>query len=237
MHVLLVEDNAKLAQTIKTNLEQQGYCVDVARNAEQADEIAVVEHYDAILLDVMLPDGDGVELCRQLRRQKVAVPILMLTVLSSTEDKVAGLDAGADDYLTKPFQVDELLARLRSLLRRLQSTESAVLRAGDLVMDLRDHRVSLGGVAVRLSAKEFALLEFMMRNPGRLLTRAMISESVWDMSYESSSNVIDVYVSTLRRKVDRGSTQRKIETVIGSGYRFLEHPEPSNDPVQTAPTS
>jgi DNA-binding response OmpR family regulator len=236
MRVLLVEDNAKLAQTIKTSLEQQGYSVDVARNAAQGDEIAVVEHYDVILLDVMLPDGDGVELCRQLRRQKVATPILMLTVLSATEDKVAGLDAGADDYLTKPFQVDELLARLRSLLRRSQSTENAVLRAGDLVMNLWERRVVVDGISVTLSAKEFSLLEFMMRHPGRLLTRAMISESVWDMNYESSSNVIDVYVSSLRRKVDRGPTKRRIETVIGSGYRFLNHLEP-DDSVREATTA
>lgn len=237
MRVLLVEDNAKLAQTIKTNLEQQGYSVDVARNAAQGDELAVVEHHDVILLDVMLPDGDGVELCRQLRRQKVAAPILMLTALGTTEHKVAGLDAGADDYLTKPFQVDELLARLRSLLRRSQSTESAVLRAGDLVMNLWERRVSVDGSPVTLSAKEFALLEFMMRNPGRLLTRTMISESVWDMNYESSSNVIDVYVSSLRRKVDRGPTKRRIETVIGSGYRFLDHSDPADDSVQASPTS
>jgi DNA-binding response OmpR family regulator len=225
MRILLVEDNPKLADTTKTTLAQHGYAVDVALSAAEGDELAVVEHYDVIILDVMLPDRDGIELCRYLRRQKVVAPILMLTVLGSTADTVAGLDAGADDYLIKPFQVDELLARLRSLLRRSQATEGAVLRAGDLVMDLHAHQVTLGGAAIKLSAKEFALLQYMMRNPRRLLTRSMISESVWDMNYESSSNVIDVYVSSLRRKIDRDPRRLRIETVIGSGYRFIDHAE------------
>jgi DNA-binding response OmpR family regulator len=181
----------------------------------------------------MLPDGDGVELCRQLRRQKVATPILMLSALSSTEDKVAGLDAGADDYLTKPFQLDELLARLRSLLRRAQATEGAMLRSGDIVMDLHERRITIRGATVKLSVKEFALLEYMMRNPRRLLTRTMISESVWDMNYEPSSNVIDVYVSSLRRKIDLDAKLPRIETVIGSGYRFIDHSEGSQIPGRT----
>jgi DNA-binding response OmpR family regulator len=237
MRILLIEDNAKLARTIKASLEQQDYCVDVAGTASQGDELAVVEHYDAIILDVMLPDRGGVEVCRNLRRQKVTTPILMLTALSSTADKVAGLDAGADDYLTKPFQLDELLARLRSLMRRATAESGSALRSGDLVMDLHQHQVTLGGNPVRLSAKEFALLEYMMRNPRRLLTRAMISESVWDMNHESSSNVIDVYVSTLRRKVDRGAPWRRIETVIGSGYRFVDDPEQIDVPALATPAT
>jgi DNA-binding response OmpR family regulator len=196
-----------------------------------------VEHHDLIILDVMLPDGDGVELCRQLRRQKITTPILMLTVLGAITDKVAGLDAGADDYLTKPFQLDELLARLRSLLRRSQALEGSTLQSGELVMDLQEHQVTLDGTRVKLSAKEFALLEFMMRNPRKLLSRAMISESVWDMNYESSSNVIDVYVSSLRRKVDRDSQKPRIETVIGSGYRFLDYPEEKAAPAREAPAT
>jgi len=234
MRILVIEDNAKLAQTIKASLEQHGYAIDVARTYKDGDEIALVEHHDLILIDVMLPDGDGVELCRNLRRQKIATPILMLTVLGATTDKVAGLDAGADDYLTKPFQLDELLARLRSLLRRSRGGEGAMLQSGDLVMDLHEHQVTLGGAPVRLSAKEFALLEFMMRNPRRLLTRALISASVWDMNYESGSNVIDVYVSALRRKIDRGAGQPRIETVIGSGYRFLDHSEEKDAPARGA---
>jgi DNA-binding response OmpR family regulator len=234
MRLLLVEDNPKLAETTKVSLMQQGYVVDVAHSAAMGDELGVVERYDAIILDVMLPDGNGVELCRQLRRQKVTAPILLLTVLGSTEDKVAGLDAGADDYLAKPYKLEELLARLRSLLRRSQATEGATLQSGDLVMDLHERRASLAGVALKLSAKEFALLEYMMRNPRRLLTRTMISESVWDMNYESSSNVIDVYVSSLRRKIDRGSTKH-IETEIGSGYRFVDTAESSEPSARTKP--
>ncbi|HEX5050241.1 MAG TPA: response regulator transcription factor [Planctomycetota bacterium] len=225
MRILLIDDDTRLVQAMKASLEQQGYSVDVAGNARDGDEAAVIEHHDAIVIDVMLPDGDGVELCRQLRRQKITAPILMLSALGSTTEKIAGLDAGADDYMGKPFETGELLARLRSLLRRSQATEGATLRSGDLVMDLQEHRVSRGGVELKLSAKEFALLEYMMRNPKRLLTRAMISESVWDMNYEAGSNVIDVYVSSLRRKIDRGSAHPHIETVIGSGYRFLEPPD------------
>jgi DNA-binding response OmpR family regulator len=225
MRILLVEDNLRFAATIRANLEQHGYAVDVAHTTEQGDETAVVEHHDAIILDVMLPGRGGIELCRSLRRQKITAPILMLSVLASTADKVAGLDAGADDYLAKPFQLDELLARLRSLLRRSQASEGATLRSGDLVMDLYSHQVAIGGKQVKLSQKQFALLEYMLRNPRRLLTRAMISESVWDMNHESSSNVIDVYVSSLRRKIDVDPKRRRIETVIGSGYRFLEQPE------------
>lgn len=235
MRILLVEDNAKLARTLKLGLEQQGYSIEIASDAIAGDETAMVSHFDVIVLDVMLPGRDGLQLCRQLRRQGQTTPILMLSVLNSTEDKVAGLDAGADDYLSKPFQMDELLARLRSLLRRSQATEGSELRAGDLVMDLREHRVSVAGTDVKQSAKEFALLEYMMRNPRRLLTRSMISESVWDMNHESSSNVIDVFVSSLRRKVDRGTTPHRIETVIGSGYRFLDHGEHSRVPAKDSP--
>ena len=230
MRILIVEDSAQLSQSLKASLVQHGYSVAVASTAQEGDELATVEHFDVIILDVMLPDRDGLELCRQLRRQRVATPILMLTVLASTADIVAGLDAGADEYLVKPFQLEELLARLRSLLRRYESTEGAVLQSGDLMINLVEHRVMLAGVAVKLSAKEFALLEYMMRNPRKLLTRAMISESVWDMNFESSSNVIDVYVSSLRRKVDRDPQKRRIETVIGSGYRFIDHGEPQDSP-------
>jgi DNA-binding response OmpR family regulator len=237
MRILLVEDNAKLAESTKIGLEQNGYAVDIAATADEGDEMAVVSHHDVIVLDVMLGDRCGIELCRQLRRQKVATPILMLTVLAATEDKVKGLDAGADDYLTKPFQMEELLARLRSLLRRSQATEGAVLRAGDVVLDLHERRATVAGLPVKLSAKEFALLEFFLRNQRKLLTRSMISESVWDMNYEAGSNVIDVYVSTLRRKVDRPSQQSHIETVIGSGYRFVAHDEPGDVPARAAGAS
>jgi DNA-binding response OmpR family regulator len=236
MRVLLIEDNVKPAASLEVSLVQQGYSVDLAGTAEEGDEMAVVQKYDVIVLDAVLPDRDGVALCRELRRQKVSTPILMLSVFDSLADKVAGLNAGADDYLTKPFHTEELMARLRSLLRRSQAIESVVLRAGDLVMNLAEHRVLLAGVSVKLSAKEFALLEYMMRNQKKLLTRTMISESVWDMNYEASSNVIDVYVSSLRRKIDRGARKAYIETVIGSGYRFLPHADEDQAPAPPTAT-
>jgi DNA-binding response OmpR family regulator len=168
---------------------------------------------------------DAAHLCRELRRQQVAVPILILAEQASTAAKIAGLDAGADDYLAGPDPMAELLARLRSLLRRSTASEGSILRSGDLVMNLAEHRVTLAGVRVKLSAKEYALLEFMMRNPRRLLSRAMIAASVWDMNHEAGSNVIDVYVSALRRKIDRDPAQPRIETVIGCGYRYLDPDE------------
>ena len=235
MRILIIDDNVMLAQSTKVGLEQHGHVVSLASTVDEGDEIASVNHYDAIILDVMLGDHDGVELCRQLRRRRVATPILMLTVMGATKDKVRGLDAGADDYLTKPFQMEELVARLRSLMRRSQATEGAKLRAGNLVMDLHEHRVTADGVSVKLTAKEFALLEYFMRNPRKLLTRTMIGESVWDMNYESSSNIIDVYVSNLRRKIDTGAVKPLIETVIGSGYRFATPPEPSEAPLRAGP--
>lgn len=224
MRILLIEDNEKLSQVIQVCLEQHGYCVDVAKGAAEGDEVAFTERYDVIIVDVMLSDGDGIELCRRLRQRKVSAPIMILSVLATTADKVRGLDAGADDYLTKPFEVDELLARLRSLLRRSQAIEGGVLQAGDLKLNLLERKVYIADVPVRMSHKELALLEYLMRNPRKLLSRTMISESVWDMNYEPGSNVIDVYVSSLRRKIDRGQV-RYIETVIGSGYRFLAEPE------------
>jgi DNA-binding response OmpR family regulator len=237
MRILIVEDHSRLALTIKGSLEQHGYAVDVAGTASEGQALALAVRHDAIILDVTLPDRDGVELCRQLRRQKIAAPIVMLTELAATADKVAGLDAGADDYLTKPFQLDELLARLRSLTRRSHAKTGTTLRSGDLVMDLDAHQATVGGANVRLSAKEFALLEYLLRNPRLLLTRTMIARNVWDMNYQSGSNVIDVYVSALRRKIDRGRRRSRIQTVIGSGYRFIDGPEGKDAPVRQEPAT
>lgn len=227
MHILIIEDDPKTADQLRNGLVQQGYAVDVAATAGEGDELATVNHHDVILLDVMLGPRDGIELCRQLRRQKVTAPILMLTALSDVANRVRGLNAGADDYLCKPFHMEELQARLRSLLRRSQATEGALMCSGNLVLDLHEHRVTVNGLPIKVSAKEFALLEYFMRNPRKLLTRTMISESVWDMNYEPTSNVIDVYVSMLRRKLAPGSSQPMIETVIGSGYRFVGDPRPT----------
>jgi DNA-binding response OmpR family regulator len=169
---------------------------------------------------LLLPDRDGVEVCRNLRRRGVRTPILILTALSGTREKVTGLDAGADDYLAKPFEFEELVARVRALLRRGQATESRTLRYEDLELDLAKRSATRAGIKIKLSPKEFSLLEFLMRNPNRVLPRMTIVEKVWDMNYEPSSNVIDVYISALRKKIDRDHPQPLIHTVVASGYRF-----------------
>ncbi len=218
MRLLVVEDNPKMANLIREGLVGQGYTVDLAEGGHLAEEMVGAQPYDVIVFDVMLPDLDGVQVCRNLRRRQVKTPILMVTALSTTADKVTGLDAGADDYLTKPFELDELVARIRALLRRGQPQEGAVLKFGGIEMDLLTRKVTRDGERIRLTPKEFALLEFFLRNPNRVLTRASIGEHVWDMSFDSDSNVIDVYVSTLRRKIGKGPGQQLIHTVIGAGY-------------------
>lgn len=220
MRVLVVEDSAKMAEAIRKGLSQSGLVVDVRRTGFEGEEAAVANAYDVIVLDLMLPDRDGVDVCRSLRRRRVATPILMLTALSDIETKVAGLDAGADDYLTKPFDFDELVARVRALLRRGKATEASVLTYGDLVLDLVRRTVTRGGKPVRLSGKEMSLLEYLMRNPDRVLTRQSIVEKVWGYDDQPGSNVIDVHVSSLRRKIDRDFGQALIHTVVGAGYRF-----------------
>lgn len=218
MRILVVEDNPKMARFIQQGLSEYGYAVDAAATGTEGEQFAATEPYDLIVLDVMLPDQDGVQTCRNLRRRGRATPILMLTALSSTGDKVKGLDAGADDYLTKPFEFDELVARVRALLRRGQAQEAASLRFADLEMDLLTRTVARAGQKIKLTAKEFAMLECFMRNPNRVLSRTAIGERVWDMNFDRDSNVIDVYVSMLRRKIDREFEERLIHTVVGTGY-------------------
>lgn len=218
MRILVVEDNPKMAHFICQGLSEHGYAVDAAGSGHDGEQMAATQPYDLILLDIMLPDQDGVQTCRNLRRRGIKKPILMLTALSSTEDKVKGLDAGADDYLTKPFEFDELIARVRALLRRGEATEASHLRFADLEMDLLTRTVTRADRKIKLTAKEFALLECFMRSPNRVLTRTAIGERVWDMNFDSDSNVIDVYVSMLRRKIDRGFDTRLIHTRVGSGY-------------------
>ena len=220
MRILVIEDNPDLASAIARGLREQGYGVDVVMKGYEGEELAAVEPYDLVILDVMLPDRDGVDVCRNLRRRKVASYILMLTALSATEDKIAGLDAGADDYLTKPFDFEELVARIRALLRRGKASEATRLEHAGLEIDLLRRAVRRDGQAIKLSAKEYALLEFLMRNPDRVLDRMTIAQKVWDISYEPSSNVIDVYISALRKKVDRDFETSLIHTVVGMGYRF-----------------
>jgi len=220
MRILVIEDNPKMAAGLERGLRENGYAVDVSHGGYDGEELAASGEYDAVILDLMLPDRDGVEVCRNLRRRSVKVPVLMLTALSSTDDKVGGLDAGADDFLSKPFEFEELLARLRALLRRGDPSEGRTLRCEDLELDLYTRRASRGEVEVELSNKEFALLEYFMRNQNRVLSRIQIGEKVWDMNFEPGSNVIDVYVSSLRKKIDRGFEEELIHTVKGAGYRF-----------------
>jgi DNA-binding response OmpR family regulator len=220
MRVLVIEDNPKMAEAIQKGLREHGFAVDGSHTGFDGEEQAATGLYDLILLDLMLPDRDGVEVCRNLRRRGVTAKILMLTALSSTQDKVGGLDAGADDYLIKPFEFEELLARIRALLRRGEATEARHLRCEDLQLDLYTHAAERAGKKVELSNKEFALLEYFMRNPNRVLSRTQIGDKVWDMNFEPTSNVVDVYVSSLRKKVDRGFQTELIHTVKGVGYRF-----------------
>lgn len=218
MRLLVVEDNPKMAAFIRQGLSEQNYAVDVAESGREGQELAILRSYDAIILDVMLPDRDGRTVCRNLRQWGVQTPVLMLTALGATMDKVAGLEAGADDYLAKPFEFVELVARLRALLRRGQAQEATLLKFDDLEINLLTRQVARAGKKIKLTAREFALLEVLMRNPNRVLTRAEIGERVWEMDFDSDSNVIDVYVSQLRRKIDKGFERPLIQTVIGTGY-------------------
>jgi two-component system, OmpR family, response regulator len=227
MRVLVVEDEVKMAGLLRRGLEEEGYAVDTHRTGSDALWAGAENPYDAIILDVLLPDIDGFEVCRRLRSAGHWAPVLMLTARTSVADRVAGLDAGADDYLMKPFSFSELFARLRALVRRGAAERPAVLRSGDLAFDPASRRVTRGAVAVELTAKELALLEYFMRRPGEVLSRSRIIEHVWDFGYDGDSNVVDVYVRYLREKIDRPFHRDTIETVRGSGYRLRD--EPSDD--------
>lgn len=220
MKVLVIEDNPKMAAAITKGLRDNGFAADESHTGFDGEELGAGGAYDAIVLDLMLPDRDGVEVCRNLRRRCIKTPIIMLTALSSTEDKVSGLDAGADDYLVKPFEFDELLARLRALLRRGEASEGRTIKCDDLELDLYTRTARRSEQSFELSNKEFALLEYLMRNPNRVLSRTQIGEKVWDMNFEPSSNVIDVYISSLRKKIDRGAERPLIHTIKNAGYRF-----------------
>ena len=224
MRVLVVEDEVKMAGLLKRGLEEEGYAVDVAPNGVEALWLGSESPYDAVVLDVMLPDMRGFEVCRQLRAKGRWAPVLMLTARDAVADRVEGLDAGADDYLVKPFAFGELFARLRALLRRGARERPAVLRTGDLALDPATKEVARGAVPVRLTAKEFALCEYFMRHPGEVLTRTRIIEHVWDFAYDGDSNVVDVYVRYLREKIDRPFRRSSIETVRGAGYRLRDEP-------------
>jgi two-component system OmpR family response regulator len=225
VRILVVEDERKMAGLLRRGLEEEGYSVDVAMTGTDAIWVAAENPYDAVILDVMLPDIDGFAVCRELRSRERWMPVLFLTARDAVDDRVAGLDLGADDYLTKPFSFEELLARIRALIRRGPSERPAVLAIGDLSLDPARHRVTRGNVEVDLTAKEFALLEYLMRRPGEVLSRTQILEHVWDFGFDGDSNVVDVYIRYLREKIDRPFGLDSIETVRGSGYRLRELPQ------------
>ncbi|HZJ02223.1 MAG TPA: response regulator transcription factor [Thermoleophilia bacterium] len=220
MRILVVEDKVKMAALIRRGLEEDGKAADVAATGEEALVLAGSTEYDAIILDVGLPGIDGFEVCRRLRAEGVWAPVLMLTARDAVEDRIAGLDTGADDYLTKPFSFAELLARLRALIRRGPVEREAVLQVGSLRLDPATHQVWRGDTEISLSAKEFSLLETFMRQPGRVFSRFDLLEHGWDYAYENRSNIIEVYIRYLREKVDRPFGLSSIETIRGSGYRL-----------------
>ena len=220
MRILLVEDEARVASFIRQGLKEEFYTVDVTSDGEEALDIALTEEYDLIILDVRLPLRDGISVCRELRAQGNKTPILMLTARDSVHDRVRGLDAGADDYLVKPFAFEELLARLRALARRPAEVQDSTLQMENLTLDTRTHLARRDSEAIELSAREYRLLEFLMRRPGQVLTRTQIAEQVWGYDFDANSNVVDVYIRYLRRKVDDQFEPKLIQTVRGVGYKL-----------------
>jgi DNA-binding response OmpR family regulator len=218
VRILLVEDEPRVAAFVAKGLREQAYAIDIARDGEEALYFAAVNAYDLLILDVMLPVKDGYAVCRELRRAGARTPILMLTARDAVDDRVAGLDCGADDYLTKPFDFKELLARLRALSRRSAEVRPAVMRVADLVLNTANHAVSRGGKPVSLTAKEYAFLEFLVLNENRIVNREQIAQHVWDENFDPFSNVIDVYVRRLRTKIDAGFDRPLIHTRRGEGY-------------------
>ena len=221
MRLLVVEDDVRLSEVLLRGLREEGYAVDAARDGRAALEALSINAYDAVVLDLMIPAPDGFEVCRQMRSAKLSTPVLMLTARDAVEDRIAGLDCGADDYLVKPFAFSELLARIRALLRRTPITAAPTLQSGDLRIDTASHRVFLGDEEIVLTSKEYALLEYLVRNAGRIVTRAEIAEHVWDENFDPFSNLIEVYVNRLRRKVDRTEPHR-IVTRRNEGYMLRD---------------
>jgi len=229
VRILLVEDEARVAGFIARGLREQAYAVDIARDGERALYHAAVNEYDLVILDVLLPVKDGHTVCRELRSSGFRAPILMLTARDAIDDRVRGLDCGADDYLTKPFDFKELLARLRALLRRVSTLRPPVARVADLTLDTTSHAVQRAGRPVSLTAKEYALLEFLVLNQGRVVGREQIAQHVWDDTFDAFSNVIDVYIKRLRGKLDAGFSRRLIHTRRGEGYILTGELVPGDD--------
>ena len=227
MTILVVEDEIKISRFIKKGLEMEHYTVDVAYDGKEALEKAGINNYDLIIMDIMLPKLDGVEATKKLRGDKIETPIIMLTARDTVEDRIRGLDAGADDYLIKPFSFGELVARIRALLRREKTVSDTKLQIGDLVLDSATHEVRRGDKEIPLSSKEYRLLDFMMRRPGHVCTRTMIGEHIWGYNFTDDSNVIDVYISYLRKKIDSGFRNKLIHTVRDVGYKIQDKSQPS----------
>lgn len=222
MRILVVEDEKALANNLKKGLSEEGYSIDVAYDGEEGGFMAETEPYDLIILDIMLPKADGVTVLRNLRKQKIKTPVLMLTARDTVPDKIKGLDTGADDYVTKPFDFDELLARVRALLRRKGEVKTAIITIGDLEIDTAGHQVRRGGRDIPLSAREYALLEYLAYNKGKVVSRTNISEHIYEYDFDLDSNIIDVYINFLRNKVDKGFEKKLIHTVRGAGYILKE---------------
>ncbi len=222
MRILIVEDDKKVSGFIKKGLEEETYAVDAAFDGEEGLYLAEESQYDLVILDLMLPKLDGLEVLRRLREKKLDVPVLLLTAKDSVEDKVAGLNKGADDYLTKPFAFSELLARIRVLLRRGTADVKTVLQIDDLALDLVSHKVNRNGEEIELTGKEYSLLEYFIRNQGKVLTRTMIAEHVWDYNFDTFTNVIDVYINHLRKKIDKNHEKKLLHTLRGVGYVMRE---------------
>jgi DNA-binding response OmpR family regulator len=220
MKILLTEDNEKLAKSVKKGLEQEGYAVDIVGNGEVAEKQMLLhrEEYDLMILDIMLPGKDGISVCMALRDQGITVPIIMLTAKDTTDDKIKGLDAGADDYLIKPFSFDELVARIRALLRRPKAALPVVLEVRGVSLNVATKQVSVDGEPISLTLREFAILEYLLRHPNQVLTREQILSHVWDFSFDGMSNVVDVHIKNLRRKLQH--YEKNLETLRGMGYRF-----------------
>lgn len=218
MRILLIEDEKRVASFIERGLKEERYVVDIAYDGEKALFLTAVNPYDLIILDLMLPGKDGISVCKELRNKKIDTPILMLTAKGESRDKVIGLNSGADDYLTKPFAFEELLARIRSLLRRKRTDKTTILKVDDLELDQLTHKVKRSGKEIILTSKEYALLEYLMLNAKRIVTRTMISDHVWNEDFDSFTNVIDVYVNYLRNKMDHGFKKKLIHTIRGTGY-------------------
>jgi two-component system, OmpR family, copper resistance phosphate regulon response regulator CusR len=221
MKILVIEDEYKVASFIKKGLEESGFPVDLAMDGPTGEEKALNEFYNLIILDINLPGINGIDLCRNIRKEK-QTPVLMLTALGTIDDKVNGLDSGADDYLVKPFEFRELLARIRALTRRVSEPETPVYRIADLELNIVKKTVSRAGISIDLTAREFTLLEYFLKNKERVLSRAELAEHVWSLNFDTGTNIIDVYINYLRRKVDRDFSPRLIHTIVGMGYVLRE---------------